>query len=226
ASRLCWRWSHEVHGTLRTGLRVLAAGYLMHYGGYDPAVAIAVIARWAGYDCDFLIDVARLMTAPSAVLVAVGFMLPLLGPRSEEAIRYWQLAPLARAVRPVEGASSPALLTLPFWQLPLRLRLTQRQTFIADRIVACRGYFDTRVRNEAYAAARAGKSNEETASAIAEAAMIVAAVELHRASRQEPPSEAGQGAGYTRDLAQISRVLRSPIVKNVGRRARREAVQV
>ncbi|MFD5814769.1 DUF6545 domain-containing protein [Streptomyces sp. NPDC127038] len=224
ASRLCWRWSHDVHGTLRTGLRILAAGYLMHYCVYDPAVAAAVIARWTGRDWDFLIEIARLMTAPSAVLVAAGFMIPLLGPRGEEAVRYWQLSPLAKALRPVQGAASPVLLTLPWWQQPLRLRLTQRQTYIADRIVACRDQCDHRIRAEALEAALAGKTAPDAAAAIAEAAMIAAAIELHRAGADHadivPPEP---GPGHTLDLARISRAMRTPIVRNVARRTRTQA---
>ncbi|MGC4987272.1 DUF6545 domain-containing protein [Streptomyces sp. DT193] len=224
ASRLCWRWSHDVHGTLRTGLRILAAGYLMHYCVYDPAVATAVIARWTGRDWDFLIEIARLMTAPSAVLVATGFMIPLLGPRSEEAVRYWQLGPLAKALRPVQGAASPVLLALPWWQQPLRLRLTQRQTYIADRIVACRDHFDPCIRAEALEAALADKATSDPAAAIAEAAMIAAAIELHRSSGDHPdvvPPE--RGPSHTLDLARISRALRSPIVRNIAQRARSQA---
>ncbi|GHD49061.1 DUF6545 domain-containing protein [Streptomyces mirabilis] len=230
ASRLCWRWSHEVHGTLRTGLRVLAAGYLMHYAGYDPAVMGTVAARWAGANCDFLIDIARATTAPSAVLVSVGFIIPLLGPRSEEAVRYCQLAPLARAVRPVQGAPSPVTLRIPWWKPNLRLRLTQRQTYISDRIVICRDYFDIRIRNEARAAALAGKATEEAAAVIAEAAMIAAAVELHRSANGQnplpPPSAESARSAFSRDLAHISRALRSPIVKNISRRTRTETASV
>ncbi|MFG2440586.1 DUF6545 domain-containing protein [Streptomyces sp. NPDC048508] len=223
ASRLCWRWSHEVHGTLRVGLRVLSTGYLLHYAGYDPAVAGAVAARWAGQNCDFLISVARLTTAPSAALVAAGFMIPLLGPRSEEVLRYWQLGALAKAVRPIQVACSPALLDLPLWRIPLRLRLTQRQTYISDRLVVCRALFDSRIRAEAYAAALSHKSSRKRAAAIAEAAMISAAVDLHRASKTCTPQVAlphpAQIVGHTSDLAQISRALRSPIVKGIARRA-------
>ncbi|MFC4469234.1 DUF6545 domain-containing protein [Streptomyces xiangluensis] len=231
ASRLCWRWSHDVHGALRIGLRVLAVGYLMHYAGYDPAVTVAVAARWAGHNWTFLIDVARATTAPSAVLVAIGFIVPLVGPRSEEAVRYWQLAPLAKTVRPVQGAPSPTPLPIPWWQPNLRLRLTQRQTYISDRIVACRSYFDPRIRNEAHAAALASKATEEDAAIIAEAAMIAAAVEMHRATNGEappvpPPVGPDQNASDTGDLADIARALRSGIVKDIRRRARVEGASV
>lgn len=229
-SRLCWRWSHEVHGTLRTGLRVVAVGYLMHWAGYDLAVMGAVAARWAGANADFLIDFARATTGPSAVLVSTGFIIPLLGPRGEEAVRYWRLAPLARAVRPVQGAPSPVTLPLPWWKPNLQLRLTQRQTYISDRIVACRGHFDTRIRDEARAAALAQKATEEAAVVIAEAAMIAAAVELHRSANGHsplpPPLAAPARATFHGDLAHISRALRSPIVKNVRRRTRMDTATV
>ncbi|WP_406349735.1 DUF6545 domain-containing protein [Streptomyces sp. NBC_00658] len=230
AGRLCWRWSHEVHGTLRIGLRVLAAGYLMHYAGYDPSVAGAVAARWAGHDGDFLIDVARAATAPSAVLVAIGFIVPLAGPRSEEAVRYWQLAPLTKAVRLVKDAPGPAPLPIPWWKRNLHLRLTQRQTYISDRIMTCRSHFDTRVSNEARAAALAGNASEEAAAIIAEAAMIAAAVDLYCATNGEapalPPASPDQRTSYTGDLADIARALRSPIVKDSCRRARMERAGV
>jgi hypothetical protein len=230
ASRLCWRWSREVHGTLRVGLRVLAAGYLMHYGVYDPAVAGAVVARWAGYDWDFLIAVARAMTAPSAVLVSIGFIVPLLGHRSEDAVRYWQLAPLARAVRPVHDAPNPTPLPLPWWRPSLRLRLTRRQTYIADRIVTCRALFDPHIREEAHSAALASRARrriaKDDATAIADAAMIVVAIEQYRAENDTEPATSSSGpddrAAYTSNLAEISQALRSRIVKDVRRRARSE----
>jgi hypothetical protein len=244
AGRLCWRWSHDVHGTLRVGLRVLAAGYLMHYGVYDPAVAGAVAARWAGYDWDFLIGVARSITAPSAVLVSVGFILPLLGHRSEDAIRYWQLAPLARAVRPVQGAPNPTQLPLPRWHDALRpwparrqaysLRLTLRQTYIADRLVTCRTHFDPHVQDQARSAALATGATHADAAAIADAAMIIAAVERHRPANEailpeDPPSgtdaPAPDPATYTSDLVRISRALRSRIVRDTRRRARTESAR-
>ncbi|NGO47216.1 DUF6545 domain-containing protein [Streptomyces ureilyticus] len=230
AGRLCWRWSHDVDGMLRVGLRVLAVCYLMHYGVYDPAVAGAVVARWAGYDWNFLIDVARAMTAPSAALGAIGVILPLLGRRSEDAIRYWQLAPLARAVRPVQGAPHPAPLPLPRWKPALRLRLTQRQTYIADRIVTCRCHFDAHVQDQARSAALAHRVTEGEATVIADAAMIVAAVERHLQANSQAPRDGSPfgvdgHAAYTSDLTQISRALRSRIVKDARRRARLESAR-
>jgi hypothetical protein len=222
-SRLCWRWSGEVQGTLRIGLRVLAVGYLMHYAGYDTAVAAAVAARWAGHNWNFLIGIAYITTQPSALLVSVGFILPLIGHRAEDAIRYAQLATLARAVRPVQGAPSPAPLSIPWWKPSLRLRLTQRQTYISDRLVASRDDFSLRIWDEVRTAALGRKSTEEHATAIADAAMIAAAVDAHaapeRAPEQTPASD--NRAEYTSDLADISRALRSGIVRDLRRRKSR-----
>jgi hypothetical protein len=227
--RLSWRWSREVHGAMRIGLRVLAVAYWMHFAGYDTFMAMAVAGRWSGHNWGILVDVARTMIAPSAVLGAAGFLLPLIGRSSEDAIRYWQLAPLARAVRPVEGVPSPVRLPMTWRKPDMRLRLTQRQTYISDRIVACRGYFSTRVWDEAHAAAlaRNTKNKEEDAAVIAEAAMIVAAVEAHRATGSEAApgqsrDEADHRAAYTNDLADIARALRSGIVKRIRTRARSE----
>ncbi|MFE5144378.1 hypothetical protein ACFRDV_43380 [Streptomyces fagopyri] len=38
---LCWRWSKEVDGFLRVGLRILAPGYLLHVC-YDVIKLVAV----------------------------------------------------------------------------------------------------------------------------------------------------------------------------------------
>ncbi|TQE40297.1 DUF6545 domain-containing protein [Streptomyces ipomoeae] len=231
ASRLCWRWSHDVHGTLRVGLRVLAIGYLLHYGVYDPAVAGAVVARWAGLDWDFLIAVARGVTAPSAVLVAAGFIIPLAGHRGEDAVRYWLLAPLARAVRPVRGAANPLPVPLS-WRSAMRLRLTQRQTYIGDRLVTCRPYFDARIQREARAAALARGVTGTEATAIADAAMIVTAIERQAlaggpdapaSTEPGPPPDPDARATFTSDLAGISRALRSPVVRELQSRTRADA---
>ncbi|GAA5706169.1 hypothetical protein AQJ43_37065 [Streptomyces avermitilis] len=227
-SRLCWRWSREVHGTMRIGLRALAVGYLMHYAGYDAAKLVAVGARWSGHNWDFLATfVAPNMGQPSALLVAVGFILPLVGRRSDEAIRYWQLGPLARTMGRVQDhdAPSPSLLPLPWWKPQFRLRLTQRQTYISDRMVVCRNYFSQQIWDEARAAAVAAGAEGKDAAVIADAAMIAAAVDTHGTGSGEPrdghPSaDQTNPPAATSDLAQLSRALRTRVVKDVRRRHR------
>ncbi|MFJ7904523.1 DUF6545 domain-containing protein [Streptomyces sp. NPDC096198] len=219
---LCRRWSREVHGTLRTGLRVLATAYLMHFAGYDLMTAAAVFGRWTGHTWDVLIVIARTMIAPSAVLGAAGFVIPLVG--QSTAVRYWQLAPLARTVRPVRGAPGPTPLPLPWWKPSVHLRLTRRQTYISDRILACRDRSDPRIRHEALRLALARNASGTEAAAIAEAALIVAAVEAHYAdgAAGSPPRRGG-GDEHTvssSDLVHIARALRSRIVKDVRTRTR------
>ncbi|MET8954590.1 DUF6545 domain-containing protein [Streptomyces sp. NPDC004393] len=220
---LCRRWSGEVHGMLRTGLRVLATAYLMHFVGYDLMTAAAVIGRWTGHTWDTLIVIARTTIAPSAVLGAAGFVLPLIG--GSTTVRYWQLAPLARTVRPVRGAPGPTPLPLPWWKPSVHLRLTRRQTCISDRILACRDHSDPGIRDEAHRLALARNATGEEAAAIAEAALIVAAVEVHyaRGSHGTPPRRrvnADERAVSSSDLVHISRALRSRIVKDVRTRTR------
>ncbi|MGV9248389.1 DUF6545 domain-containing protein [Streptomyces sp. NPDC003710] len=225
-SRLCWRWSRDVYGSMRIGLRALALGYLMHYVGYDGAKLVAIGARWTGHDWGILATgVAPSMGQPSALLVAVGFILPLVGRRSEDAVRYWQLGPLARTVAAVPGAPGLVLLSLPWWTPEFRLRLTQRQTYISDRIVACRGHFDPRIWDEAHAAAVARGAGAQDADVIAEAAMIAAAVDTYSIVGEEPPpGPATLGPPgpplTTGDLARLSRALRTRVVKDVRRRSR------
>ncbi|MEU6369616.1 DUF6545 domain-containing protein [Streptomyces sp. NPDC046931] len=225
-SRLCWRWSRDVYGSMRIGLRALALGYLLHYAGYDGAKLVAIGVRWTGHDWGFLATgVAPSMGQPSALLVAVGFILPLVGRRSEDAVRYWQLGPLARAVGAVPGVPGLALLPLPWWTPEFRLRLTQRQTYISDRIVACRGHFDHRIRDEAHAAAVARGASAQDADIIAEAAMIAAAADTYSdVGEDPPPGQATLGPPgpplTTGDLARLSRALRSRVVKDMRRRSR------
>lgn len=225
-SRMCWRWSRDVHVTMRLGLRALALGYLMNYAGYDTVKLVAIGARWSGRHWDFLVTgVAAKMGQPSALLVSVGFILPLIGRRSEETIRYWQLAQLARTVGRVQGAPSPELLALPWWKPQLRLRLTQRQTYISDRLVVCRRHFSRQIWNEAHSDAVARGVENEEANVIAEAAMIAAAVDTHNAVNGEPeaadiPADQQSPPTTTSDLAQLSSALRTRVVKDVRRRHR------
>jgi hypothetical protein len=197
----------------------------MHLIGYDIATTTAVVARWAGHTWPLLITIARMMIAPSAVLAATGFVLPLLG--RSTVVRYCQLIPLARAVRLVQKAPGPTPLPLPWWKISLHLRLTQRQTYISDRIMTCRDYSDPRFRDSAHRLALNRHASEDDAAAIAEAAMIVAAVELHYAGGRQAPITQPLARPQARtdptcDLARIARALRSPIVKHIRQQARSE----
>ncbi len=80
ASVLCWRWSREVRGSLRAGLGILAPAYLIIVCNAVVRL-VAVAARWTGHNLDFLVDkVSPQLVAPSALLGAIGFTLPLASP--------------------------------------------------------------------------------------------------------------------------------------------------
>ncbi len=188
----------------------MSAGYLTHLIGYDLMMALAVAGRWAGQSWDTLVDVARAVIVPGAALGWTGILFPLVARSGKEAVRYFRLAPLARAVSTVPTATSPPPLPMSPWRPAVRLRLTERQTYIYDRLVACRGYFAADVREEARATALARGASAAEATAWADAAMILAAVA--RCRRAQPPVSPGPPAHpetptVTGDLVDIARAL-------------------
>ncbi|MFG3102273.1 MAB_1171c family putative transporter [Streptomyces sp. NPDC048182] len=220
-SILCWRWSKQVNGTLRTGLRFLAPAYLLHVC-YDIMRLSAVAARWTGHhDLDFLIDqVSPTLAAPSAVLGAIGFALPLIGPRIAATTRIIRqlrhLTPLWQALRhvPTPGAIRT---TLPWWRTPPAVLLTWRRTALYDALLALAPYYDHTVRRQAHHAARRKGHTEPTASAIADAAMILTARERQRTPPPPPPAtgEAQIPRWHPPDLVPVSLALTSPVVLDV-----------
>ncbi|MGW0608699.1 DUF6545 domain-containing protein [Streptomyces sp. NPDC002640] len=210
-SQMCWQWSAQVHDALRPGLRILSAGYLTHLLGYDLMMALAVAGRWAGHSWDTLVDVARAVIVPSAMLGWTGVLFPLIVRSGKEAARYFKLAPLARAVSTVPTAASPAPLSMSPWRPAIRLRLTARQTFIYDRLVACRRYFEPHIREEARATALARQASESEAAAWADAAMIMAAVARCRQAQVPETVEHAlfETPTITNDLVDIAKALRA-----------------
>ncbi len=214
ASVLCWRWSKQVDGTLRAGLLVLVPGYLLHVV-YDGLKLVAIGGIWAGSDWNFLIDqVAPLTAPPSALLVVIGFFLPLVGPRIAQTAHASRqlhlLAPLWREVRHVPTPRATRS-RLPWWTSP-PVRLTARRTAIYDALLSLATHAPPGVREAAYrAATEAGESSKEAA-AIAEAATVVAA---NRESISFSPAAAAVAAprlGH-HDLVPLSQALASPIVR-------------
>ena len=214
-SVLCWRWSTQVHGSLRAGLRILAPAYLLHVC-YDVVKLVAVGAAWSGHDLNFLIDrVAPQFAAPSALLAVTGFSLPLLGPRAAETLgslrRFRALAPLWRELRhvPTPGAGRTSL---PWWSSPA-VRLTWRQTSIYDALLVLAPYLDTAVRDRAHLAALSRGVDDRGAAIAADAAMIVAA------GAQRPAAGRARTAGpppwRPHDLVPLSRALASPVVTDL-----------
>ncbi|MET9151926.1 MAB_1171c family putative transporter [Streptomyces griseoflavus] len=218
ASILCLRWSREVHGWLRAGLRVLAPAYLIIVC-YDVLRLTAVTARWTGHHLDFLVDeISPRLAAPASVLGILGFVLPLLGPRLADTTRavrqLRQLAPLWRALRdtPTPGAIR---VPLPWWRTPPAVLLTGRKTALYDAILALTPYCDPAVREAAHRTALRHTGDAAHAAVTADAAMLLAARERQRTTTpHRPPDTTPPLPHRPHDLIPLSRSLSSPVVQN------------
>ncbi|WP_327327119.1 hypothetical protein OG735_34930 [Streptomyces sp. NBC_01210] len=226
---LCWRWSLRVHGWLRTGLVLIMIGYFLNLG-FDAAKYSAVSARWAGHNWDALSTrVAPPLASASALIIAAGFILPVAGQRLTDSWQswstYWKLGALWRELRSTAPEGAMAV-PISRWS-SLDLRLTQREAFIHDGILALDPYFDHGLRAESHAAALASGTDTHQAEAVAEAAMLAAAVIARDADPQgmiitaaDTRSAAPEQA--QRDLVGMSRALRhSPVVAAARRCAAR-----
>lgn len=218
ASALCWRWSREVHGSLRAGLRILAPAYLIIVCNAVVRL-VAVAARWTGHSLDFLVDkVSPQLVAPAALLGAIGFALPLAGPRvmtGARAIRQlWQLTPLWRALRDVPTPNAVRA-SLPWWRTPPAVLLTARKTALYDAILALTPYCDPAVREMAYHAALSKGEDAPSAGVTAEAAMILIARERQCAVPEQRQDASYGSAWRARDLVPLSLSLTSPVVRDI-----------
>ncbi|WNM32767.1 MAB_1171c family putative transporter [Streptomyces sp. Li-HN-5-11] len=218
ASTLCWRWSTEVDGSLRAGLRILAPAYLIIVC-YDVIRLVAVIARWTGHKLDFLVDkVSAPLAAPASLLGAIGFALPLAGPRIAATARIVrqlrQLSPLWRAL---EAVPTPGAIrtSLPWWRTPPAVLLTGRKTALYDAIRALAPYCDPAVRESAYRAALRDGDDESSAAVTADATMILVARERQRISPDQQYEATQTPAWRAGDLVLLSLALASPRVRDL-----------
>ncbi|MGW5675887.1 MAB_1171c family putative transporter [Streptomyces sp. NPDC003860] len=203
---LCWRWSRRVSGVLRVGLVLIVVGYVLNTG-YDAAKFTAIGARWAGRDLDYLsTHVARPFASASALLIAVGFVLPLVTERVviewRTAVRHRHLKPLADLLATAGAAGAARASIGPL--AALQLRLTQREAAIHDGLITLRPYFDARIHRKVLARALAVGHTPERALAAADAAMIAAADDARDADPDgtaahrddaDWPDGGGSGAG-------------------------------
>ncbi|MFE2283151.1 MAB_1171c family putative transporter [Streptomyces sp. NPDC059443] len=224
---MCWRWSLQVRGWLRTGLMIIVVGYLFNLS-YDAAKMSAVVARWFGHDLDSLSTyVAPPLASVGALISAVGFVLPLLCQRLTDSLQHWttyrRLGPLWHEVR-TSGADAPVSVRMSWWSAA-DIRVIQRESDIHDGFLHLGPYFDPSHRDEALARALSRGADEENARAVADAAMVAAAVRARRADpegRVIGASEDGAppAADGPRDLVRISHALRnSPVVAEFRRQA-------
>ncbi|MCX5381333.1 MAB_1171c family putative transporter [Streptomyces sp. NBC_00091] len=221
---MCWRWSLRVRGWLRTGLVIIVAGYTISLA-YDAAKMSAVAARWLGHDLDYLSTYLAPPLASGAALVSsVGFVLPLVCQRVSDSWHTWstyrRLGALWHEVHSTAPSGSPCVRMS--WWSPAEIRVIQRESDIHDGFLRLGPSFDRRHRDTAYERARAAGADEETARAVADAAMVAAAVRASAADPEGAGSDDGERvlvlAEGPRDLVRISHALRhSPLVAAVRR---------
>ncbi|MEU2225800.1 MAB_1171c family putative transporter [Streptomyces sp. NPDC018347] len=202
-----WARAEGLDGWLRRGLRLLGAGYALNLL-YDAAKLTAVAARWSGRNADWLsTGLAPPVAALSAVLVAVGFILPHAGQylrdRRRVRLAHRELRPLYRLLRGASGVGLPFVL-----RATPELRLTRRETFIRDVLLPLVRRLDTGLCGRAYHAALGLGHPPERARALAAAVCILDAVEA--GARTAPP---GPGCGpdpakLLREIGAVSRALR------------------
>lgn len=226
---LCWRWALQVHGWLRAGLITIVIGSLFNIA-YGVTKFSAVFARWAGHDWDGMSSVvAPPLASAGAMFSALGFVLPLFAQRLSDSWHNWtvyrQLGTLWRELRAAVESGSPSVRIS--WWSSADLRITQRESDIHDGMLQLDPYFDPALRASAYAEAVDAGSDPQRARAIADAAMVAAALQSRTAdpegkiisSAQAYTSKAVDGP---RDLVRMSLALRnSPVVEAARRRAAR-----
>ncbi|MCC0094981.1 hypothetical protein OG311_30310 [Streptomyces sp. NBC_01343] len=222
---MCWRWSLQVHGWLRIGLMIIVSGYVFNLS-YDATKISAVVARWAGHDLDDLSTyIAPPLASVGALISAIGFVLPLLCQRLSDSWQTWttyrRLGALWHEVQ--IGAPSGTPCVQMSWWAPAELRVIQRESDIHDGFLHLGPYFDPGRREDAYARALAAGAEEEAARAVADAAMVAAAVQARSADPEGAVIGASEESvldtlGGPRDLVRISHALRhSPVVAAVRR---------
>jgi hypothetical protein len=232
-SVLCLRWSLRVRGWLRVGLLIIVIGYLFNLA-YLVTKFTAVIARWTGHDgLDWLSsDTAPVLASLGAQISAVGFCLPLVCQRLGDNWNTWttfrNLGPLWKELHPVAAHDARAV-RLTWWP-SAELLVTQRESDIHDGMLGLYPYFDSRVRADAYEAALAAGSDPAGARAVAEAAMMTAAVRSRAADPEGTIMNSARADGPApvaaseepRDLVRMSLALRqSPVVAAARSRAAR-----
>ncbi|GAA3305034.1 MAB_1171c family putative transporter [Streptomyces cinereospinus] len=212
-SKLIWEWvrTDGLDAWLRWGLKLLGAGYGLNLI-FDASKLTAVVARWTGHDVDWLsTHLAPPVAALSAILIAVGFILPHAGQylhdRWRVRLAHRELRPLYVLMRGVSGSGVPVVL-----RATPELRLIRRETFIRDVLLPLSRHLDEELGRRAYAAALALGHPPVRAKALAAAVAVQDAVERKRRS----PESDGSGDPDTTDLLQeigaVSRALRRPEV--------------
>ncbi|MEU8029263.1 MAB_1171c family putative transporter [Streptomyces sp. NPDC049099] len=209
-SRLIWNWVSTdglLDSWLRWGLVSLGAGYGTNLV-FDAVKLTAVTARWTGYDLDWLsTDVAPPVACLSAILIAVGFILPHVGQylhdRWRVRLAHNQLRPLYLLMRSVKGEGVPLLL-----RARPELRLTRRETFIRDMLLPLGRRIDEDLRRRSYDAALALGHPPDKAKALAAAVTILDAVEKRALPRPDEGMADTDATELLREIGPVSCALR------------------
>ncbi|MFF8903891.1 MAB_1171c family putative transporter [Streptomyces olivaceoviridis] len=211
-SRLIWNWvrTEGLDAWLRWGLKLLGAGYVLNLI-FDAVKLIAVVARWAGQDLDWLsTNLAPPLAALSAILIAVGFILPHAGQylhdRWRVRLAHRELRPLYQLMRTASGEGVPFVL-----RATPELRLTRRETFIRDVLLPLARHIDTGLGRRVYGAALGLGHPPERARALAAAVSILDAVETKARTPESPEPAAGPDTtNLLQEIGAVSRALRRP----------------
>ncbi|WP_306186897.1 MULTISPECIES: MAB_1171c family putative transporter [unclassified Streptomyces] len=192
---LSLRWAREVDGWLRAGMVVLGLGSLCG-AGYSVTKLTAVVARWCGRDWSELsTDVSPVAAGLGAMLISVGILTPLAGPRLAQWRRSWRtyarLAPLERELDELLTRRSLRL-PRPRWASPTTL-LMWRQTSIHNALGHLDAFFDRAHYERVHDAALQATGDKEHAEAAAWAAVIAAAARAQHAGGSPGPA-AGPGS--------------------------------
>jgi hypothetical protein len=222
AASMIRSWIPQVSARwLRAGLRFLQTGYAFGVL-YAVAKLTAMGARWAGTDWDGLSTYAAPPCAIfGATLMAIGFLLPVVGPFLQkwprEQLAHWRLRPLARVIDDVVPATARARVSR---FAPLDLRLLQRQQHIHDGLLRLAPHFDHDLHRLAYRAASA-EYDDEKARGLAGAVALQAALDSYsKGTRRETSGQPSHiGSDVTDHLEAISLGLTRPrILADIRRR--------
>lgn len=213
AASMIRSWIPQVSARwLRAGLRFLQTGYAFGVL-YAVAKLTAMGARWAGTDWDGLSTYAAPPCAIlGATLMAIGFLLPVVGPFLQkwprEQLAHWRLRPLARVIDDVVPATARARVSR---FAPLDLRLLQRQQHIHDGLLRLAPHFDHDLHRLAYRAASA-EHDDAKARGLAGAVALQAALDSYsEGTRRETNGQPSHiGGDVTDHLEAISLGLTRP----------------
>jgi hypothetical protein len=210
-SVVCLKWARdEVTGLLRVGLRLILAGLLLDVLGFELTKVTAVVARWCGYNLDFLsTTVAPPAASLGALIYSAGFVLPRLSAAASEKqslVNYRALLPLWTAVKDVTTTPQAAPRWWQFWwQLPSR-RLYLLEARIRDALLQLAAQVDQRVGETAYAAAVGRGESPDRARIAAEKAMITDGI-LRASGRIGGPADPPEKLRLTIDLVELANAV-------------------